>query len=199
MALNYPGPYEVRIQYIVSVSGVSLSHEQRLNVDLVTPVPVAEPFTTIVANERDGGTNSLEAWVDTWVAALQPHFHTSATISLAELWKYEPFSFEASYVSTYDISLAGTSGAAPVPAGQAIWAFRTVEGGIMKINLMECSIQSGVSRAYVAMSAIEKAIVDLIVGGNNCWLGRDTSYPFAVTQLHPGANEALYRKRYRSS
>ena len=199
MALNFPGPYELRIQYIVSVSGVPLSHEQRLNLDLVgSPAPgTLFPDIDVVLNGQPA--IALDTYVDAWVALLQPFFHTSATITLAELWQYTPLSFEASYVSTYDISTAGTSTAAPEPAGQLIWSFRTIEGGTMKISLMEASRPAGVSRQYALMITEEQALSDFITGVGNGFLARDTSFPFAVVAIHPGRNEAVFRKRFRSA
>jgi len=94
--------------------------------------------------------------------------------------------------------VAGTGGTAQVAAGQYIWVFRTTEGGTMKVSIMEGTPhQPGIKIPYASMSAAAKAISDALTNGTSPWLGRDTSYPFAVTGLFPGQNEALFKRRFR--
>lgn len=195
---NFPGPYEVRINYTVNASAVVLSHQQRLNVRVDgDPLP-GEVFTAIDVLRRDDTTDLLSDKVDEWVALLQPAFSNQATFVNAELWKYEALSFEASFVGTYAIGLAGTAGTAQ-PAGQAIFTFRTQEGGIMKLSLMESNITPGGTVPYTGMATEQKAIADAIQYGTAFWLARDTSYPFAFIAMHPGRNEVLFKKRFRSA
>jgi hypothetical protein len=195
---NYPGPYEVRLNYTVSASSVVLSHQQRLNVRISgTPTP-GEIFPNIDALRRDDTPVALDEEVDDWVALLQPLFSNLTTFVNAELWKYEALSFESSFVGVYTIGLAGTSGTAQ-PAGQAIMTFRTNEGGIMKISLMECNIAPAVSVTYPNLSVAGKALADAVQFGTSPWLARDTSYPFAFIALHPGQNEVLFKKRFRAN
>lgn len=193
MALNFPGPYEVRLFYTMNV----LIHEQRLNVRMEgTPVP-GDGFDGMNSLRRDDTPELLSDKVDDWVALLRPlAIPTGNTINYAELWKYTPLSFEASYISTYDINLAFTGGGNEQKAGQAIYVFRTTEGGIMKINLMEGNRALGNPLTYAGCSADEQALIDAVVGGTVPWLARDTSYPIAFKNLYPGQNEAVFKKRF---
>lgn len=198
MALNYPGPYEVRIAYTVPIGGVTLSHTQRLNCTPdVEPSP-GDLFSTIQIERRDAATVDLETAVEQWVDLLIPLMKTDVTFQFAELWKYTALSFESEYVSVFDLSTAGTNGGITQAGGQMIWTFRTLEGGVMKINLMESVSPPALSRNYTAQSAAEKAVVDRITGVANTWLARDTSMPFTHMQLHPGQNEVIWKKRFRS-
>lgn len=194
MAINFPGPYEVRINY---TSG-GRDHQQRLNVRVAgTPVPGVDDFTTIDALRRDDSPFALDAEVDAWVALLQP-FYNNATSSFttAELWSYVPESFDASFVAAYALGVNGSSASAVVPASQLIFTFRTQEGGIMKINLMD-NILAPADKDAPPYPGTSQAVANAIVLGTSPWLARDTSYAIASIGLYPGQNERLFKKQYR--
>lgn len=206
MATNFPGPYELRFQYSsqnVSPGGVQ-DHEMRLNVDLNGDPAAGLDFDQYQVVDKLGAFVDLDVVVDDWLAAILPLFNTGCSFSVVELWKYPTAqSFDATYWATYTPSpAAGTSGGTSNTAGQAMWTFRTQEGGILKINLMESVISTAQKRLYSAQSAAEKAVNDYVVGGGATYaavfLARDTSYPVAGIALYPGQNEALFKKRYRS-
>jgi hypothetical protein len=67
----------------------------------------------------------------------------------------------------------------------------------MRIHLEEAGIDPGTSRSRTQMTAAQGAVADFIVSSNNPWLAKDTSFPFATLALHPGSNEAVFKKRYR--
>lgn len=199
MALNYPGPYEVRISYTVTTGISVMTHTQRLNVRVDgTPDP-GTAMTDIDFLRRDNSPFAADAEIDAWVALMRPRFatHASNNIINAELWKYEPNSFDSSFISTYDISLAANGSGTTLLAGQEMYTFRTSEGGIMKLNFMQTVQAQGSPLAYAALSAGQKAIVDAVRNGTSPWLGRDTSYPFSFIRMYPGSNEALFKKIFR--
>lgn len=195
MAANFPGPYELRFVY----TNPPLVHTQRLNIDLTTDPAPGTTFDLLEAVPRVGTGYNLELGVDNWIIVLRNLLHTTVTINYVELWKYEPESFDATFISAYDVGLAGLAAASPVPAGQMIWTFRTLEGGVLRINVMEAARAPGSPVSYPALAATEKALVDFILADDNCFLGRDTSYPFAFMRLNPGQSEALFKRRYRTT
>ena len=199
MAINYPGPYELRLQYTCSISSVVLEHEARYNVELEADPDPGETFDNINVLTRNNPPEQLDTAVDAWVALLDDLFNSSNTsFVLAELWKYEPLSFDASFVGIYDISAPGTSGSANTGAGQTIYVFRTAEGGIMKLATME-GIQSGLAPlSYAGLTVAQKALVDWVLGDGNFFIGRDTSEPIAFKGAFPGQNEAVFKRRYRA-
>jgi hypothetical protein len=79
-----------------------------------------------------------------------------------------------------------------------IFTFRTLEGGLMKINIEEGNRASGISIAAGALTGTEADFVAYVVSDDGWFLGRDTSYPIAALYLHPGQNEAIFKARYRS-
>lgn len=193
MAENFPGPYELRIVY----TNPPLPHVQRLNVALTTDPSPGTPFNLIEAVPRIGSSVALDTKVDEWVDILRDQLHTSNTVNYVELWKYEPLTYNAQFISSYNVNLAGLAAPSPVPAGQMIFTFRTVEGGILKINLMEGLRAPGLEVLYPSLATTEQALVDYVLSPGNIFLARDTSQPFAFHKLLPGTNEALFKRRYR--
>lgn len=194
MALNYPGPYEVRIYYTVS----SRVHIQRLNCQMSLEGDPGDAFDQFVPLQRNGSAvTPLDTHVDNWIAVIKMLYNTANSFDYAELWKYAAESFEATYYSTYDIAVSGGTGGAAVVAGQLISTFRTQEGGTLKINLMETNQAVGVGVGYTGLGTNQKAVVDYVLAPENIWLGRDTSYPFAFNKMFPGQNERLFKKIYR--
>lgn len=201
MATNFPGPYEVRLIYTTNfTTGALITHTQRLNCIVDGDPAPGTAFADIDVLRRDGSPFALDSEVDDWVAAMQPFYSNGAgnTIDYAELWKYAPASFDGEFVSTYPIAVAGTSAAVINPAGQAIVTFRTQNGGIMKLSFMESVIGVGPKDTLPFANAALDALTDSVVAGTFPWVARDDSYPFACIALYPGANEALFKKRYRS-
>lgn len=199
MVQNFPGPWELRLSIIALAATEPLDHSQRLNVDLTaTPTP-GDAFNNINAKVRDGLTTpDLAAAIEAWLLLLAPRYENLTTFGVVELWAYAPLSFDATFISSYNPTLvAGTSVSATVKAAQEIYTFRTVEGGIMRINLMETKGNPGPTITYPTGAPGFDNIFDFITGGSNWILARDTSYPFASLKLNPGQNEKSFRQRFR--
>jgi hypothetical protein len=203
MTINYPGPYEVRINYTTTSSSLALSHQQHLSVILDAPLPiVGTAFSAIVPRFRitPGGAFSLQSVVDAWVVQMKAMYSSGAgnTIDSAELWQYEDESFDASFVSSYTIAVAGTSGSAVQAAGQSITTMRTQEGGIFKLNFLESIIAPAITdTGTIAQANLETMVAGLEAGNVFPWVARDTSYPISRIAHYPGQNERLWKKRNR--
>lgn len=203
MTINYPGPYECRFFYTTTVSAVAIQHTQHLSLGLDTPLPdVGETFDNIIPLFRvAGGANlNLEDVVLDWVTTIKPAYSSAGGHSWdsVELWKYEPESFDSSFVSSYTLAIAGTSGGTTVAGGQSIVTMRTQEGGIFKLSFMESTIAAAVTDAGTISNANLESIVAKIEAGQLYpWLARDTSYPISRIAHYPGINEALWKKRFR--
>lgn len=193
MAINYPGPLEVRMQYTAQ----SLVHTMRFNVSPDTQPTPGTVFADIDLTTRASQATDLAAYVDAFVALLQPFFATTNfTFDFAEAWWYEPESFDGIYVSTYPIGLAGTNASGVSLASEYIYTFRTLEGGTMRIHLEEQFGAAGSPVGYASLSTAQGDLVDFILGDGNCHLGRDTSMPIAFNRLFPGQNERIFKIRY---
>jgi len=195
MATNYPGPHEFRIYYGVA----SYTHVMRLNCNVIDVGAGFATLADLTLQQRQGtvqADTALEAFVD----LLKPLYpSTNAVFQYAELYQYEPESFESAFLLTHDLSVAGTAGGSYSPASQVIFVFRTDEGGVMRLSPMNSVKAPGQLVQYSALGVPEKAIVDFIISDNNWILGRDTSYPRTFKSMYPGQNEALWKKIYRNS
>jgi len=121
-----------------------------------------------------------------------------ATFDYCELWKYVPESFDASFVSTYDIGVEGATAAATVSSQQTIVTFRSTLGGIMKLSFMETVITTVARDTLPFDNATLDSVADAVVAGTVPWMARDGGYPFACIAAYPGQNEALFKRRNRS-
>ena len=202
MATNYPGPYEVRVFYSVDATpGGVKEHVLKLSCNIDGSPAAGTAFTAINIVRRAGLMDTLDSAVDGLVSVLRPFYNSGdASFDRAELWRYAPESFDATYVSTYDISLAGSAAAATVPASAAILTMRTTEGGTMRLTLIDTIVddQLPFQRADFGGAGKEEDLAAFMVDDPNVWfIGRDTSYPITMLRLFYGQNEATFKSRYR--
>lgn len=201
MTLYTPGPYEVRLNYSTTVSSVLLQHVQHLSLALIAAPDPGDAFTDIDCDFR--GTPpadiTLKKAVDDWVVQMKAIYSSGGgnSIDSAELWHYDPDTFDASFVSSYTVGVSGTSGSSVVAAGQSIVTMRTQLGGIFKLSFMESVIASAVTDTGTISNANLESLVAAIEAGTYPWIGRDNSYPFSRIAHYPQVNKALFKKRFR--
>jgi len=204
MAINFPGPYEIRVTYFPTVGGnQNIDHIQRLNVDLEGTPAQGDVFGNYNFNDKNGATGvDLATLIEDYLALFNDLYANTMDIITVDLWKYPtPESFDAVFWSQYaPTANVGTGATASELAGQDIYTFRSSEGGTMKLSLMENGNAPGTPKAYASLSVKSAALVDFILDGDGVnysapFLARDTSYPFAFIREFPGRNEALWKKR----
>lgn len=195
MAINYPGPYEVRIFYQVS----TLAHQQNLSCQLQSDPDPGTLFSSIYVRNRVNTMNPLlSAAIDAYIALIDDMYSSaSATFARAELWKYTEGTFQADFVSSYDISATGASGSSFVAAGESIITFRTANGGSMRLHYLENVITNAAIDPPPFANATLEAIRQFVVSDDNWIYARDNSYPFAAVAAFTGQNEKIYKLRYR--
>lgn len=195
MAANYPGPYELRIFYTT----MELTHVQKLNIDFDSPPSPGDLFSSMDVVTIANQLPTLETYVDAYAALVAALLDDGvSTIDRAELWEYEPLSYDATFISAYDIAIAGTDEVQTIKqAGEYILTFRTTEGGIMRMHFLEMTEGKGPSKTYAELPTPYQDIVDFVLGDGGGFLARDTSFPIAFIKGHPGENEAIFRKRWR--
>jgi hypothetical protein len=201
MAINYPGPYELRFFYSTDVTpGGSRDHVMRLNLNLQSDPTPGAAFSTINAINAASSTNALDDVAGEMEALLAPLYSAAdSTFDRWELWKYETDTFNAQYISALDAVTSPSGGSDANPAGQVIFTFRTSEGGVMKVVLMEPINTPGQSLGYASLASVNTDFIDYFLDSANGWfIGRDTSYPIVFLKFHPGQNEAIFKARYRS-
>jgi hypothetical protein len=178
---------------------LALDHQLRLSFQ---PSALPDPgtaFEDVTVVPRIIAPRALNLVVDELITLVQPFYTAAGGAFLnAELWKYTPFTFDAIWISAYDISEVGTGVIVAQLGGQSIFTYRTLEGGLFKLTTMESSHTQGPSAVYTDLSADNQALVDYFVEDDESWfLARDTSYPLLFLKLHPGQNERTFKRRFR--
>lgn len=200
MTLNFPGPSVLRIFYTVEPGLLTpMEHTLQLNFEPdVTPSP-GTLFANIAVNPRVVADHPLSTVCDELVAYLRPLFTAvDVTFDRAECWNVAPGTFDYTYVSTYDISLAATGVGSVQIASQNIYTFRSWEGGILRLYLQETETAPGLPLAYSDMGSGHQDLVDYFTSDSHSFfLARDTSYPVAFLRMLPGESEAIFKRRYR--
>jgi hypothetical protein len=202
MTLNFPGPYQLRFHYTTANSSFAAKgHTQKLNINLSPDPAPGTPFSGITALNGVGGTQALNALVDAYLNLVKAIYANAAnnTWDYVELWKYDPGTFDASFVSVYNTAVAGTSASPMNTANEQIMTFRTLEGGVMRVHYEESVKSIGVADSAPFADAALEAIRAYIGDTPKPFLGADTSYPFATIALYPGQNEALFKNRFRTA
>jgi hypothetical protein len=201
MALNYPGPYEVRYIYqCTATPGGELEHQTRLSLALEADPDVGTLFADIDVTPRVAAPVDLQTVCNAFVQLVIDVYETGNSMwDRVELWKYTPDTFLATYISQLGLAEDGDAVGSVVPAAQSIFTYRTEEGGIMKVTLMEPSHTPMVKQVYGDLNPPEDAIVDWFLDDAASFhLARDTSYPTAFLGWFPGQNEHVFKKRFRA-
>lgn len=190
MAINFPGPYQIRLNYTVK----GRRHQQRLNCELDVDLGPGLLFVNYSLKRRGAAAAGLSGLVDAWKLLIDNIYNTTdAAFVDATLWKYTAGTNDAVFYSAYSIGLTGADAAATVDAGQVRLSFITQEGGTMFLDFMDSNIPSAPTESFPFATVNLDAIADFIISINNWVLGKDTSYPIAARAANPGINERWYK------
>jgi len=193
MASNFPGPYEVEIIYTAG----GLEHRSRLNCDANgTPSP-GDAATAIDLKTRGGGTVQLDTAVGALTDLFRVIYNDGDTFDSFNFWKYAAGTFDRTFITSASIGTSGQKVGAGNDNHANIYTFRTIEGGVMKIVLLDSTATEVIRQPAAGSGADNVAIFDFVVSTSNWILARDTSYPITANHLVGGENEALFKKRNR--
>lgn len=195
MASNFPGPYEVEIFYTVD----GLQHIQRLNFDATTELFPGDDADVETMVTRGGVvTPSIGVAVEAWTTLAGARFdQNSGDWDSFNVWKYTPGTFDRIFITSEQITSIFSGGTVSRESQQDIYSFRTQEGGVMRVMLMETRSISVDCVNYGDAGSQEQDIVDFIVSEENWMLARDTSYPIAFVRVCGGQNEKTFKQRHR--
>lgn len=195
---NYDGLMEVRMFYTSQPAGFQeITHRHTFDVNVESIPEPGVPFDEIIVTRASGATTDLETVINEYVALLLPLFANTQTITLAELWYIPEGTTNAQFISAMPIAEVGTSGNDENPAYQGTLTFRSVGGGVMRLQYMELPLASNLREPYPTGNAVLNNIFAYVIGLQSPFLARDNTRPFAAMNYSGGQNEALWRKRYR--
>lgn len=195
MAINYPGPFEVRIFYTTAEPAGVNEHVLRLSCQMSISADPGDPFSDWIPIDKGGSAvTALNAKVDALMAVIQPLMPVTTDFSLAELWEYAPGTFDAVYRSSYDLNLLGTNATAVVPFSQTIWSFRSQLGGVMKVDLRGTPYAAGPRLSFPTPTNVVNTFANFMLADASIWWARDNSYPVAAIRWLPGSNEHAFKQ-----
>jgi hypothetical protein len=201
MPLNFPGEYTARFFYTTIPTGLApLQHTSELNFTLFEDAnPGDDPAILHPIIRAGTHVKTLDDHIIEWGTLLADAYSSggAASIDYAEVWKYAPGTFDATFITSVPLAFSGTRVAAPFNSSQMIMTFRTTLGGIAKLSLMETPQPGTLTDAPPFAEASLQAIADAFVGGVYPWVGRDGGFPFVTLRLFPGQSETLFKKRFR--
>lgn len=199
MTLHLPGPDEMRIFYTTSVSSLVLEHSQRFSCVITNDPDVGDPFSAINLQLPNLTDIAADTAVDNWVTDMKAMYSNGAghSIERAELWRYTPDTWDASFLAAYTINENGSSASATQDSGQSITTMRTAGGGLFKVTFMESVISpASTDPGTISNASLESLIAD-IEAGLYPWIARDGFYPVVRIAHYPGQNERLWKVRHR--
>lgn len=194
----YDGVFELRFSYSVPVAGqVTLPHQHTIDVNVQGFPDVGTAFADIILIQKNSGEIQLNTWVELYMTRLQPFFSTGTEFSVVELWQYPLTGTNATWVSVYDLGIAGTSGSPANPAQQSTLTIRSAAGGILRHQLMEVVfLGQGQENPPFAQSEVTN-LVTFLTDVQSPVRARDDGYLVAPLRWSLGQNEKVWRKRYR--
>lgn len=199
---EYDGSFELTYYYATTLSSVSIAHRLTIDVklDFLNLPAVGSPFSAWPTVLGSGAAGTLDTAANDLLDLLLPFWRPTTEFSRVELWRYgaEP-STDKTFQAVLDLAEPGTSAAGvDVAAQQETMTLRTVNGGIMRVQLME-PVSSLTSRQNPPFSPAHfDALRSYLVGTAHPFVGRDDSRPLAAIAWGSGQNEKLFRKRFRA-
>jgi len=191
----YPGPGLVELDY--SVDG--LSHVMTFSViPDGTPV-IGDPADEILIFEKDGQSSLLSVRLDALRQLLDGIFDTA--VSSFNTWNFymvTPSSFERTLITSYSTGTPTFSASPYNPAYSEIYTFRTLNGGIGKVTLLETIHTSKLQLSPSQILTAQDAIAIWFTDNNTPAVGRDNGYFHQLLRVSGGENEHVFKRRYRS-
>lgn len=194
MAVNFPGPAVADITY--SYSGIT--HHQQLNFTYPGELTAGMDLADVDVTTRSGSYVPVLTAVTAWITLIKSLYNTGVKFDSVTVWKYTAGTYDRLFINSAVLDIDGTSASAAQLAAQYIYTFRTTLGGVMKLSFMETVAAPGASASRAAATGNVLAIFQFVEGLTNWVVARDNGFPIAGIASHPGQNEALFKRRYRT-
>jgi hypothetical protein len=198
---NYDGLWEVVVIYDVTISARAFEHRHTFD---VLPIGDFAPGTApedIEITMKNGLDTPLLDFTEDYLPLMWKLLGTGTSQPRMELWKYDP---EPSYNKTF-ITAWTSSNTFPLAAGAAqaahqnTYTFRTIGGGVARLQLMEDAGTGTARIAFNALAGDSAAFADFACGATSAIVGRDNLHLLTGIAGNQTQNEKLARKRFRTS
>jgi hypothetical protein len=145
--------------------------------------------------KQGGAGDSFENLVTPFVTALKPSLHTASSILSAELYSMATPTSEPQWRESVSINTAGTNATAATPYAQQTITFRSANGGIFRLVIMEGGGITVNGEAFPPFAGNTGTIATYLMGNSSWICARDGGWLIAGVRSLTKTNDAL-RKKY---
>lgn len=193
----YPaGPYLLTIDYVWD----NISHEFAANCDVIGTPTTGDDPDSVIMRTKGSVSVDLQTAADALWTVIRMFFNGTTLASTYTLWKTNPDNEDRLFISG-GVLTSPNGGNISAPNGvatEAIWTFRTGNGNVMKVNLLE-GVFGGNVQIPMA-SDTTPGVLGLrtyMTGDNAIVMARDRSFAVAPMNSSYGQNEKTWRRRFR--
>lgn len=199
---SYPGPYTLEIDYFTTINSRSLKHTNVVNcVAVGSPVP-GTAATSILLATAGGGTKTLADAAAQWWSFYRLLLPTSTTAGAMSLYRITPNTSKRTFIqSVVVLPATGAVANAPLAAREDTLTFRSGKGKWLTIDAQETSNANDTQVPLTpnAGGSAQQRVAAYMLSADCVLSSRDRSFPVGAMNYSNTQNEAIYRKRFRSS
>jgi len=190
-----PGPYTLEIDYVYS----GLSHSLSLNCDTLGTFTPGTPADDVTMKTKDGTGVSLQQFADDIWGVLRAFFAPATLASTFTLWKRNIHNAEKDFISAGGLtSPNGSSGLTAIPSSQSIWTWRSSNGGIIKINILEATNPSAPTLPMLSDTTVGVSAMNTYMQSDTtAVMALDRGFAVAAGNSNYGQNEKIFNIRNR--
>jgi len=195
---NFPGPYELRLFYTTNEPVQIANHVLRLSLRVAVDPQPGDTFGAIqTLNKNSVPGNFLSEVLNDLLSVIRPFYVTAVDFTQAELWRYPPQSFDASFISATAVGAQGVSTATTSVASQFVFTFRTSLGGIFKVDLRGTTVAPAAKQSFPFNFGGWNNLANYFLSTGAPFIGRDNGVPIAPLFALPGQNERAWKRVFR--
>lgn len=197
MAIHPPGPYLLKIPYVVS----GISHDLVFNCDVVGAPSPGTPANSVQMETKGAISKTLHEAINTdmW-PLLRQFFNSGVKASAYVLVKCRPENNDVVFISGGSLfPINGGADAAPVMSSQLTMTWYSALGNLAKVVILEHSFPRSdrVSLSGTGEPVIED-FIDYVASDDCIIMARDRSFPVAGLNASFGQNEKVFNRRNRA-
>lgn len=131
-----------------------------------------------------------------FIQSMQPLFHSTVTFSLGELWTIASVGADPVFVDSFTPTFTGSSAGAVNVNSQAVMTFRSENGGLYRLYMMETSVPNNTVAyppAYTGATGFA-AVATAVMANTSMVKARDGGHCIASLRAVTKTNDMLRQK-----
>jgi hypothetical protein len=194
---NLIGPNQIEILYRVPTTP-NREHAVRFNTAVQGSPANGLPMASYSLLKKGGGTVTADAAINLLWSFIRQFYPAGATGFQVTLWSVAVGTSARTFMSSMTLTNpAGVNGAAVSPLQQHTLTFRSANGGVQKVVLMESSTAGGETRNTLLSNAAgspAQKLASYMLSADNVTLAADDAFAIAPLRDLTGQNEHIVKK-----